>query len=57
MTYSFNGFISGLTLSDIKEDTSKVYTFTKEDFSCEYCDIALAFANVLIEYDIERYKI
>ena len=57
MTHSFNEFISGLALPDIKEDTSEAYSFTYDDLNGDYYDIALAFANVLIEYDIERYKI
>ncbi|MBQ3206282.1 MAG: hypothetical protein IJB37_07005 [Peptococcaceae bacterium] len=57
MTHSFDEFISGLALPNIKNDTSEAYSFTNDDLNGAHYDIALAFANALIDYDIQRYKI
>lgn len=57
ITNSFKEFILGTEVPNIEEDNSEIYTFTDEDFSCYYCDIALGFANALIDSDIERYKL
>lgn len=56
MTHSFSEFIGGLELPDIKDDTSEPYSFCDNDFDGDYHNVALVFANELIEHDIQRYK-
>lgn len=56
MTPSFSEFICGLELPHIDNDTSVSYSFSDGDFNGDYHDIALIFANALIEHDLRRYK-
>lgn len=56
MTHSFNEFICGLEFLDIKDDTSEAYSFSDDDFTGAYHNVALAFANAIIEHDVQRYK-
>ena len=56
MTPSFSEFICGLELPHIDNDTSATYSFSDGDFNGDYRDVALVFANALIEHDIQRYK-
>ncbi len=57
ITSSFDDFVKGTGLSYLTNDTSTVYTFVEEDFNGCYYEIALAFANLLIERDIKRYQV
>lgn len=56
MTPSFSEFICGLNIPHIDNDTSVAYSFPNSDFNGDYHNVALVFANALIESDLPRYK-
>lgn len=57
ITSDFNTFITGSDVSNVEQDVSKEYKFEEDDFTCEFADIALAFAKSIIKKGRERYKL